>query len=194
MESSSPVNFGTLEVEMKFAVPNHTDLEERLARLGVRLGERILEEDYYFRHPSRDFSATDEAFRIRRAGTALFLTYKGPKIDPATKTRREIEISLSGCEASWEEWQNLFSALGFGSAGVVRKQRRRGVIPYQGLEIQITLDSVDGLGDFAELEVCCTPENFGKTREAVISLAEELGLNAGERRSYLELLMEKAST
>ena len=39
----------------------------------------------YFRHPSRDFQQTHEAFRLRRYDDEVFITYKGPVVDDADK-------------------------------------------------------------------------------------------------------------
>ena len=50
--------------------------------------------DCYYAHPVRDFAASDEALRLRQVGENNYITYKGPKLDTTTKTRREIEISL----------------------------------------------------------------------------------------------------
>ena len=44
--------------------------------------------------PCRDFAQTDEALRIRTVGDTSFVTYKGPKLDATTKTRRELELPL----------------------------------------------------------------------------------------------------
>ncbi len=88
------------EVEMKFPAADLAELESRLAGLGATIAAPQSEVDVYFAHPARDFAKTDEALRIRRKGSLNFITYKGPKIDAATKTRREIELPLSARRAS----------------------------------------------------------------------------------------------
>ena len=77
----------SIEVEEKFPVADLAQIEAKLAQMGVVAGESRIEIDLYFAHPARDFSATDEALRIRRIGSTGCLTYKGPKIDTTTKTR-----------------------------------------------------------------------------------------------------------
>ena len=57
----------------------------------TRPGEPAEQVDTYFSHPARDFAATDEALRIRSIDQENFVTYKGPKLDATTKTRREID-------------------------------------------------------------------------------------------------------
>ena len=61
----------------------------------------------------RDFAQTDEALRIRQVSGANQITYKGPKIDEATKTRREIEIPLAPGTDLVTKYQELLEAIGF---------------------------------------------------------------------------------
>src|SRR4029079_17138635 len=82
------------EVEQKHRVDDTGALTDRLAALGVAIGPPAVQVDQYFAHPCRDFASTDEALRIRTTGGASFVTYKGPKVDKTTKTRREIELPL----------------------------------------------------------------------------------------------------
>ena len=99
------------EVEQKFPVGDLAGVEARLSALGAAVSEPREEVDLYFAHPARDFAATDEALRIRRVGESNCITYKGPKIDRTTKTRREIELAIpSGAEVP-DAWQELFEAL-----------------------------------------------------------------------------------
>jgi pantoate--beta-alanine ligase len=58
--------------------------------------------------------------------------------------------------------------------------------------VEVCLDDVDGVGRFVELEIQAPEAALPRTREALMQLAAELGLSASERRSYLELLLEKA--
>ena len=81
------------EVELKFSLLGST-IEPRLVALSARFREAIDQVDRYFSHPCRDFSKTDEALRLRKVGGHVAITWKGPRIDTATKTRREIELDL----------------------------------------------------------------------------------------------------
>ena len=55
----------------------------------------------------------------------------------------------------------------------------------------LTLDEVDGVGRYAELEVVAPEERAEAAKAAVLSAAAEFGLTQSERRSYLQLLLEK---
>jgi adenylate cyclase class 2 len=181
------------EVEMKFPVDDLTVVERRIAALGVSIGAAIEEVDTYFSHPARDFRSTDEALRIRRKGQSTFITYKGPKIDATTKTRREIDLPLPAGDGSAKAWTSLLEALGFVGVGEVRKSRRKVHIPWQGREVEGSLDDVTRLGTFFELELVVEPEAIPMAKMCIASLADALGLQGSERRSYLELLERPAS-
>jgi adenylate cyclase, class 2 len=179
------------EVEMKFPAADLAALEARIAQLGAKIAAPQAETDVYFAHPARDFAKTDEALRIRRKGSANFITYKGPKIDAATKTRREIDLPLPPGEPTAQAWTDLLAALGFTPAGEVRKARRKAHVAWQGHEVEISLDEVVGLGAYVELELIAEADGLDAARANILSLAESLGLKDTERRSYLELLRAK---
>lgn len=178
------------EVEQKFRVPDLGRLERLLSVRGIDVASPQEQSDTYFAHPSRDFATSDEALRIRRCQTENRLTYKGPKIDRHTKTRREIELPLPSGQAYVDQWTQLLEALGFRLVAVVHKRRRAADIPWQQRQIELCLDEVEGLGAFAELELLAEPEELDAAREAVGALAADLQLTQTERRSYLELLLD----
>jgi adenylate cyclase, class 2 len=117
-----------------------------------------------------------------------FITYKGPKIDAATKTRREIDLPLPPGEQAAQAWTDLIEALGFTPVGEVRKSRRKARADWQGRSVEISLDEVAGLGVFVELELIAEADGLDAARSCILSLAAALGLEGSERRSYLELL------
>jgi adenylate cyclase class 2 len=178
------------EVEQKFPIADLADVQRRLETLGAKFEPPIEQVDCYLKHPARDFAMTDEALRIRRVGDERFITYKGPKVDPTTKTRREIELSL-GNTATADAWQEIFNLLGFKPVGEVHKTRRNTTIQWQGSEIKVSLDEVPPLGEFVELEIDAEAADVQNARECLAALARELELGTGERRSYLELLLGK---
>lgn len=177
------------EVEQKFPVADMAGLETRLAALGASILPPQAEVDLYFAHPARDFAATDEALRIRRKGPANFITYKGPKIDATTKTRHEIDLPLPPGEETARAWIGLLHSLGFRPVGEVCKSRRKARIAWQDRDVEGSLDEVQGLGSFAELELVVEPAELEAAKSCIASLAAVLQLTHSERRSYLELLL-----
>lgn len=179
------------EVEQKHRVADVAALLARLAELGAAPGDGIEQIDQYFAHPARDFAQTDEALRIRTVGDASFITYKGPKIDTATKTRRELELPLHPDDADGSQFAAILSALGFTPVASVRKRRRVFHIDRQGQVVEGALDDVDDVGTFIELELTAEEARLDAARQIVSRLAEELQLGLSERRSYLELLLQR---
>jgi adenylate cyclase class 2 len=186
------------EVEIKFPVADPAAVEARLIALAARFRDPVEQADSYFAHPCRDFARTDEALRLRRDGDDVKITWKGPRIDTATKTRREIELDLGvaaagdprpPADATLLDWTQLLEALGFRSVLTVKKRRRPARVPWQGAEVDVAVDSVAGLGDYLELELLARPGEVPQARAILESLARELGCTNPERRSYLELLL-----
>jgi adenylate cyclase, class 2 len=180
------------EVEQKHSVADLPAIRSRLDALGVDWHEPICQVDHYFNHPARDFGQTDEALRLRQVGDQNYITYKGPKIDPATKTRRELELPLPAGPGVGGQFSELLLALGFVSAGIVRKDRQPGVLAWSGQQVEVALDDVQNLGCFVELELSATDSTLDRAKAALASLSQRLNLAASERLSYLELLLAKS--
>ena len=105
------------EVEQKFRVANPADLERPPGGAGRRIRSAPVAGRLLLRPSARDFAATDEALRIRRVGDANFVTYKGPKLDQSTKTRREIEVPLADGEQPAADFGNLLVGAGLSPGG-----------------------------------------------------------------------------
>lgn len=168
-----------LEIEVKARIPD----EDALQRLEEYIaGWESLPErhqwDTYFSHPCRDFAESDEALRIRRQDEECYLTYKGPKKDDFSKTRKEIEVPTS------EGIGALLESLGFSEVHTVSKTRR----PFRKGSIMLFLDEVEGLGSFLEIESLSGED---VSAEDLLGILHDMGLES-ETRSYLELLMEEA--
>jgi adenylate cyclase, class 2 len=179
-----------IEVEQKFRVADVSSLQRQLAALGFEERETVTQVDCYFGHPLRDFARTDEALRLRQEGDFNYITYKGPKLDATTKTRREIEIPLAPGPQTATEAANLLEALGFTRVAAVRKRRVHSTLRWQDREISVSLDTIVELGNFVELEIVTSQNDMAAARECLTSLASRLGLANSQRRSYLELLLE----
>jgi adenylate cyclase class 2 len=183
-----------LEVEMKFSVPDLAALQSRLADWGAVASPPRQDADQYFNAPDRDFARTDEALRLRRIGSLNFVTYKGPKRNLQTKTRTEIEVPLADGDAAAEEFARILVHLRYRPVAIVRKRRRTYHLHRDGFLLEICLDEVEELGSFAEIETVVSEDQLEPAQAAVMRTAVALGLTASERRSYLQLLLEKRSS
>lgn len=180
-----------LEVEMKFRLADWSALTATLAEWGATPLPVRKDTDSYFNAPDRDFAQTDEAVRVRRIGVGNLLTYKGPKIDTATKTRTEIELKLADGPAPAADAVRFLSALGYRPVAVVTKTRTVYKFERHGFPLEVCLDDVGSVGRYVEIEALVPPDQLAPAKAAVTATAAELGLTEQERRSYLRLLLEK---
>ncbi len=174
------------EVEQKHRVDDQAALELRLTERGAVWGESIAQADEYFKHPCRDFAQTDEALRIRTVAGESVVTYKGPKLDFTSKTRRELELPLA---VSHAEFAEMLTVLGFEPVTTVRKTRRPFELEHRDQSVHGAWDEIDGVGTFVELELSADESTLQSASATIASLAEELQLGPSERRSYLEMLL-----
>jgi adenylate cyclase class 2 len=171
-----------LEVEAKAYLSEPEVVMSKILEMGGREIYFTVQRDTYYRHPGRDFAMTDEALRIREEEGRSFITYKGPKLDDQTKTREELEVPL----VDPKDLGALLLRLGFEPVAVVEKLRRG----YLMGTLEVTVDEVKGLGYFLEVEAReCQDLEEGKAR--VLDILQRLGLDRLERKSYLELLLER---
>ena len=175
------------EVELKLRA-DHESLRERLDDVGADRIEHRRQIDTYYDAPHRSFADTDEALRIRREepadGEAVTkLTYKGPLVEAASKTREEHETVVDDDEAL----QGVLAGLGFEPAAVVEKDRT--YYDFEGYTL--VLDAVEGLGEFVEIEREVAEAEIETAREEAVDVLERLGLDPDEqiRTSYLGLLL-----
>jgi adenylate cyclase class 2 len=178
-----------IEVEVKAKIKNLENIRLRLKELKASKIKKELQEDTYFNSPIVNFAETDEAFRIRKTETDgevnTFITYKGPKIDISSKTRKEVEIKIENDEKA----KDVFESIGFKAVRTVKKEREY----YNYGDYEISLDFIEGLEPYMEIEIVLNEDdNYKKAQEGIFDIFKELGINDGfERLSYLELLENK---
>ena len=175
-----------IEVEVKAKIKSFKEMEEKLAEIGAIKTKKEFQEDIYFNSPVVDFAQTDEALRIRTTKendkTNIFITYKGPKIDKQSKTRREIEMGIEDSQ----KCSGIFEAIGFKKVRAVRKNRQY----YTFENFEISLDDIEGLEPYMEIEIALSDgKDYSEAQKSIFDLFERLGITDGfERTSYLELL------
>lgn len=185
-----------IEVEVKYRLDDPSAFEQTLLpRAGAVLLEELQQCDQYFSHPARDFEMTDEALRIRSVKSVgqpevFQICYKGPRVDTITKTREELECELPSQTDSDgpHAMHGILKALGFREAGIVRKKRHCYECRFGGRLLTVSVDRLDTIGAFAEIEIVCEEQERSAATETVLQFAASLGLTGSERRSYLELL------
>lgn len=178
-----------IEVEIKARIKDKNEALKKIKDIGGVYSHSEEQEDFYFNAPYKDYRETDEALRIRiipcEDGFKKILTYKGPKLDSISKTRREIEVEIDDID----NMTQLLISLGFKVSATVSKVRR--IFDYQ--DYTITLDKLEELDYFMEIEyVAKEDDNIEEITENILKIFKKLDITEGfERKSYLELLEEK---
>jgi len=175
------------EVELKVRAA-HGPVRDRLEAAGAKALSEVTQRDTYYDAPHRDFAATDEALRIRRttgaAADGTRLTYKGPLVEGAGKTRREHETTVGDDD----EAAAILDGLGFEPAATVEKRRETWRL--NGYEV--VLDDVTDLGQYVEVEREVAESNVDRAHSGAKQVLRDLGLDPAEtiRTSYLGLLLD----
>ncbi len=190
-----------LEIEQKFQVPDLTRLRRRIeSAVAIESEQTLVQNDWYFSHPVRDFAETDEALRVRqttmaadRSAATTWVTYKGPRLDRAGsgrqfKSRPEIELPVGSVPGDAEKMRTMLLSLGFGEAGAVHKTRQCLKTQWRGFSIEFALDDVRDLGQFAEIEIVTGPDQRQAAQQLIAELATQLGLVDPITRSYRDML------
>jgi adenylate cyclase class 2 len=183
----------SFEVEVKFRVGEEQvgALVEGLLRLGAVDRGESEQSDAYLRHPSRDFAATNEAFRIRSGGGDNALTYKGPRREGPAKTREEIEIGLAPGTEARDGMRTMLERLGFTPVATVRKRRHLYEVAGGPRPLLVALDRAEGVGTFVEVEALVEDEaDLPEAQRDVLEFGHRLGLREVEPRSYLRMVLE----
>src|SRR5205823_5344249 len=153
-----PRGAAVLEVEVKYRAPEPAAVRAKLLTLGAQPAGEADEADHYFNAPDRDFRRTDEAFRIRQTPGGTRLTYKGPRRETATKTRKEVEVPIGGADDGVvARMTELLVCLGYRPVVVVRKRRAVYTLerPVGGTRrpVEVCFDEVEAVGSFVEVEL-----------------------------------------
>jgi adenylate cyclase class 2 len=153
------------ELEVKFYLSRHEELEVKLIAQGGKLSEpRVHEINLRFDTPDQALLKTGRLLRLRQDMKAR-LTYKGMgSIEGGARLRQELEVTVSDFETT----RALFEALDYQVTMMYEKYRTT----YQLGNLEVALDEMP-YGDFAEIE--------GPDGESIQRSAEQLGLNWGTR-------------
>lgn len=172
---------GKFEVELKYRL---TDREAFWARLSAKSPEVMLEDnlehDCYFDSPIASLAAEHKSLCIREmqpSGIMLWIV-KGPEKD------RCEAVNITDANKA----KSMLRTLGYQCVLEIKKRRS---VYFLG-EFHLTLDWLEGLGDFAELAIMTNDEAKLPIYEAqLLALAAELGLEESQREllSYKQLQM-----
>ncbi len=167
------------EIEAKLKVDSFDSVNKRLVECGADFIERRIQSDDYFDTPDRRLIESHSGLRIRRQktedGEKCWMTWKGNPQPGPFKHKAELEVELgNGCQLI----DQILNGLGFVSTLTVEKKRQL----WQLAGCEVSLDTVEGLGNFVEIE--------GPDVDTVEKVRKLLGLDVIEHtpHSYAAML------
>ncbi|HEY7087388.1 MAG TPA: class IV adenylate cyclase [Tepidisphaeraceae bacterium] len=170
-----------VEIEAKMKVNDLGAVRSRLQETAATQRGTVIETNTFLDTRDHSLLAKDQGLRIRHAkdvqsnAEQCTITFKGPRLQGALKSREERELSV----ASAKDAMALLESLGF--ARVLTFQKRRESWMLEGCHVE--LDELPHLGVFVEIE--------GPSDQAVMKVREMLKL--GDRplitASYIALLL-----
>ncbi len=180
------------EIEVRSTVTT-----EEAGALGQRLRAEFgpprteSQEDIYFDTPSRDWTGVDPVatwLRLRKAsGDRCIVTLKTFTFDTLGNTtdNREVEFEVS----SMTSIVAMFSHLGLAAVVEVRKTRDT----YDTLTALVSIDHVEGLGHFVEIEAKDSKGNYERGLDKMRALAAHLDIPLREslKRGYPYALLRR---
>lgn len=180
-----------IEVEIKLPITDKAVIEAGLLKLDFALGHLVKESDTYFNSSVYDLREKDMALRVRKCEnittgkSSTVLTYKGPKLDDISMTRKELETEVADADVC----EQILFGIGFQEMYPVRKLRQY----YHYENVTACIDQVEKLGDFLELEVIVEKEEEReKALKQIENMLKALGHSREEttRTSYLSMLQK----
>jgi len=179
----------SIEYEVKVSINDLEDVERKLLQLGAVKIDEVVEEDYYIDlRPCIDLRERDMALRVRikhskaMQRTVSEMTFKGPKLVPNMKVRKEITINVDDGYKVLE----IFKELGF-RYYVIKKRRKI----YKYGPYRVFLDDVYGLGKFLEVEVEGV-RDVNEFRDLIKRFVSLLKISENFIvKSYLELMLAR---
>jgi len=178
-----------VEVEIQVVIKNPKKVEERLNEVGKFIKERK-EKDKYYVTPDRNFfdkETPNEYLRIRYEDGANHLNYSYIDFDKKgwIKASNEYETLIDKPEIVEE----IFERIGLIQKVIVTKIRKY----FKCDDFEVTLDRIENLGDFMEVEA---KKDFGgvvKTRKACLDFLESLNVEYEMKKEagYPRMLYKK---
>lgn len=171
---------GQFEVELKFRVSSHQPLIQQLqARHAECFVEKNQETDYFYECKDSRLATAGISMSVRvmsPSGIQLWIV-KGPAPDKCEA------VNITSASTT----RNMLETLGYTHQQTLEKTRS---IYFLG-DFHITLDTIAGLGDFAEIAVMTDDSQLlSSLRQQCLELAASFGLQTSQLvdRSYRDLL------
>ena len=167
-----------IEVELKYQLKNVANVIGILDEIAGFIDDET-QIDTYYNSPRKNFlvykNNISHWFRVREEERGSSINYKiwQPEDSEHQTHSLEYESQIS----SPESIHKMFVALGFEFLVAVKKKRRRYLLG----SIEISIDQVDGLGEYIELEYKGELDTIENARERLFTCISEIGADVCER-------------
>ncbi len=153
-----------IELEKSFVLDeeNEKRIQEKIKQEGFKLVSEEVEEDTYFSDKDLYFVKNRICLRTRKINdNYLELTYK-PKSTEETEKYGKKEVNIELKIKDYEDIKYIIKQLGYIEYVSFKKYRTTYSKNFNGIERNIMLDELKGIGKFIELEVLSEKEDKQK--------------------------------
>ena len=156
-----------MEIEIKAKLKHKEKVADKLKTLGAEEKKQKHQFDQYYNHPKKDIRETNEYIRLRY----LYGENKGKfcyHVNAGDATQ-EYEVPIEDINA----FKQILKLCGFSPLGLIDKKRRTFALD----AFEITIDEVNGVGDFLEIETEGELNEVKIKKARCIKLLEKIGLS-----------------
>ena len=151
-----------IETEEKYYCMEPEKLIALATALGFKKTKETLETDEYFTDIYSKFIKNRTCLRIRKKNNEYMeITYKG-KSDSLLGQYCKLENNINASIEDYENYINLFSALGYYSYVEVEKKRITYSLEDNGYQYSIMIDTLPEIGGFVEFEILADQNKVSK--------------------------------
>lgn len=179
-----------IECEIKLKINNPESTIQKLLSIGFTKNECLTETDTYFDNKNGDIRSNDKALRIRETinhttgNKYCQINFKDKKLDNKSMSRHEYESEIDNAATI----SKILNCLSYYPVSPIVKKERTTLV---ASNINACVDSVDGLGNYLELEtIVNTEEEKEHELERISDILNKLGYNMSDTTttSYLTAL------
>ncbi|MBW7941985.1 MAG: class IV adenylate cyclase [Candidatus Kuenenia stuttgartiensis] len=182
------------EIELRFFIGESIKtIEEKINHsLHYKFLKEVTEEDIYYTSKHKDFITSEECLRIRDVNGNCEITWKPATTDDMlfqkSFWKEEINLSIRGTQK--EIAKALLQSLDFVECSIVKKKRVYYKIDRHTL---LTLDYIDQLGWFVEIETISEDESISLIKNRQIAKKLQLSLECAINIPYRDLVQDNKS-
>lgn len=166
-----------IEMEESFVIEDDfKNLLKKIEEEKFKFVDENIEEDTYYTDPDEVFVRDRICLRTRKTNDdKLELTYK-PKTDNRTEQYGKKESNVGVSVKDYKDIQYIINELGYIEYVSFKKHRKTYTKTIDGIEHNIMLDTINGVGKYAELEMIVhSKEEQEKAREELDDFVKRMG-------------------